>query len=146
MSYIHYSNTKITGVMTPPVTSGYPSQRASNTENVSIWWRRHVTCWVQQYIRCQLIVALWCHMVTQIWVNLPHAGNGVLPDGNKPLPEPMLTCYQPGPLADSLELIQNIHNENRFDNNTFEIQVTCPRGQWVNCNLEIFSIPLLGIM
>ena len=25
----------------PPVTSGFPSQRASNTENVSIWWRHH---------------------------------------------------------------------------------------------------------
>ena len=23
----------------PPVTGGFPSQRASNTENVSIWWR-----------------------------------------------------------------------------------------------------------
>ena len=27
----------------PPVTSGFPSQRVSNTENVSIWWRHHVT-------------------------------------------------------------------------------------------------------
>ena len=25
-----------------PVTGEYPSQRASNAENVSIWWRRHV--------------------------------------------------------------------------------------------------------
>ena len=25
----------------PPVTCGFPSQRASNTENVSIWWRHH---------------------------------------------------------------------------------------------------------
>ena len=26
----------------PPLTSGFPSQRASNTENVSIWWRHNV--------------------------------------------------------------------------------------------------------
>ena len=25
----------------PLVTGGFPSQRASNTENVSIWWRHH---------------------------------------------------------------------------------------------------------
>ena len=30
----------------PPVTGGFPSQRASNAENVSIWWRHHVHhCW-----------------------------------------------------------------------------------------------------
>ena len=26
----------------PPVTGGFPSQRVSNAENVSIWWRPHV--------------------------------------------------------------------------------------------------------
>ena len=26
----------------PPVTAGFPSQRASKSENVSIWWRHHV--------------------------------------------------------------------------------------------------------
>ena len=31
-------------------------------------------------------------MVTEIWVNIS-SGNGLLPDGTKPLPEPMLT-YQ----------------------------------------------------
>ena len=31
----------------PPVTGGFPSQRASNAENVSIWWRHHVTGWLQ---------------------------------------------------------------------------------------------------
>ena len=25
----------------PPVTGGFPSERASNAENVSIWWRHH---------------------------------------------------------------------------------------------------------
>ena len=27
----------------PPVTGGFPSQRASNAENISIWWRHHVS-------------------------------------------------------------------------------------------------------
>ena len=26
----------------PPVTGGFPSQRASDVENVSIWWRHHI--------------------------------------------------------------------------------------------------------
>ena len=30
----------------PPVTGGYPSQRASNAENVSIWWRHHGDWWL----------------------------------------------------------------------------------------------------
>ena len=32
-------------------------------------------------------------MVTQIWVNIG-SGNGLLPDGTKPLPEPLLTHRQ----------------------------------------------------
>ena len=35
----------------------------------------------------------WCLMVTQIWVNIG-SGNGLVPDGTKPLPEPMLTNHQ----------------------------------------------------
>ena len=27
-----------------PVTGEFPAQRASNAENVSIWWRHHVMC------------------------------------------------------------------------------------------------------
>ena len=34
-------------------------------------------------------------MVTEIWVNIG-SGNGLLPDGTKPLPEPMLTYHQKG--------------------------------------------------
>ena len=41
----------------------------------------------------QLIGALWCHMATENWVNIG-SGNGLLPDGTKPLPEPMLTYHQ----------------------------------------------------
>ena len=37
------SKIRITGLCegNPPVTGGFPSQRASNAENVSIWWRHH---------------------------------------------------------------------------------------------------------
>ena len=34
-----------------------------------------------------------CHMAAEIWVNIG-SGNGLLPDGTKPLPEPMLTNHQ----------------------------------------------------
>ena len=33
---------------------------------------------------------MWYHMMTKIWVNLG-SGNGLMPHGTKPLPEPMLT-------------------------------------------------------
>ena len=32
-------------------------------------------------------------MATEIWVNIG-SGNGLVPDGTKPLPEPMLTDHQ----------------------------------------------------
>ena len=35
----------------------------------------------------------WGLMATEIWVNIG-SGNGLLPDGTKPLPEPMLTDHQ----------------------------------------------------
>ena len=36
-------------------------------------------------------------MATEIWVNIG-SGNGLLPDGTKPLPEPMLTDHQWSPV------------------------------------------------
>ena len=36
----------------------------------------------------QIIVALWCHIRTYIWANIS-LGNALLPDGTKPLPEPI---------------------------------------------------------
>ena len=37
------SKLRVTGLCkgNPPVTGGFPSQRASNAENFSIWWRHH---------------------------------------------------------------------------------------------------------
>ena len=37
-------------------------------------------------------------MVMEIWVNIG-SGNGLLPDGTKPLPEPMLTDHQLSPVT-----------------------------------------------
>ena len=42
----------------PPVTGGFPSQRASNAENVFIWWCHHVLVpcknWTQTWLSLQL--------------------------------------------------------------------------------------------
>ena len=40
----------------------------------------------------QLIVAEWHHVVSNSFVDIG-TGNGLLPDGNKPLPEAMLTNH-----------------------------------------------------
>ena len=40
-----------------------------------------------------LIEVQWRHLATWIWVNID-SGNGLLSDGTKLLPEPMLTYHQ----------------------------------------------------
>ena len=40
-----------------------------------------------------IILTHWGLVMPQIWVNIG-SGNGLLPDGTKPLPEPMLTYHQ----------------------------------------------------
>ena len=50
-------------------------------------------------------------MATEIWVNI-YSGNGLLPDGIKPLPEPMLTDHESSDIhirAISQESITKIH-------------------------------------
>ena len=37
----HQSPASLAFVWVLPVTGEFPAQRASNTENVSIWWRHH---------------------------------------------------------------------------------------------------------
>ena len=41
------SKLRVTGLCkgSPSVTDGFPSQRVSNAENVSIWWRHHERWW-----------------------------------------------------------------------------------------------------
>ena len=47
---------RITGLCegNSPVADEFPTQRASNTENVFIWWRHHGFCNLEQYHAC------WC--------------------------------------------------------------------------------------
>ena len=42
------SKLRVTGLCegNPPVTGEFPSQKASNADNVSIWWRHHVFSWI----------------------------------------------------------------------------------------------------
>ena len=54
------SKLRVTGlcVVNSPVTGEFPAQRASNAENVSIWWRHHemgdngIYTWAQKLIFC----------------------------------------------------------------------------------------------
>ena len=56
-------------------------------------------------------------MATNIWVNI-RSGNGLLPDGTKLLPEPMLAY-------DGIDI-------RPVSQKVFEITTIYPRGQWVN--------------
>ena len=85
-------------------------------------------------------------MATKIWVNIG-SGNGLLPDGNKPLPEPMLTDHQWSPVT---FILGQFHNRclnhqhwSPFENYMSKLSFNFPRGQWVNeiiCNSSHSSI------
>ena len=61
-----------------------------------IWiWDTLTFMW---YHSNELIVAYWRQMATEIWVNIG-SGNSLLPDGTKPLHEPMLTNPQWSPVT-----------------------------------------------
>ena len=61
-----------------------------------IWiWDALTFMW---YHSNELIVAYWRQMATEIWVNIG-SGNSLLPDGTKPLHEPMLTDPQWSPVT-----------------------------------------------
>ena len=60
-------------------------------------------CWFRYLLphgitRPQLIALKWWHNTTYIWVNIASC-YGLLSDCNKPLPEPILTCHQYGPVS-----------------------------------------------
>ena len=60
----------------PPVTGGFPSQRASNAENVSIWWRHHVgVIWKLLLNLCEFLPPQRHHFV------------------NIPMTSGQITCY-----------------------------------------------------
>ena len=61
-------------------------------------------------------------MVTEIWVNIG-PGNGLLPDGTKSLPDPMLTNYKLGLMAFSWhEIAQDYISLMHFKNSQFLLQ------------------------
>ena len=66
---------RITGLCkgNPPVSGGFPSQRADNAEKVSIWWRHHVSKYMRLLeIMGSLYLIRWqvCNMVGDISPNL----------------------------------------------------------------------------
>ena len=70
-----------------------------------------------------------------MWINIG-SGNGSLPDGTKPLPEPMLTFHQGG--SDRSAQATILCNEFEYQN-----IATSPRGQWVNCQTAMISYKIL---
>ena len=60
------SKLRVTGLCAgnSPVTGEFPAQRASNAENVSIWWRHHVL-WVD-YDNAQYYIYVLCSVLTSV--------------------------------------------------------------------------------
>ena len=79
---------RVTGLCegNPPVTGGFPSQRACNAENDSIWWRHHA------------IVAQWHHCASQtpIFIII-YSSKCLLTDDTKLLHKPMMNNCQLDP-------------------------------------------------
>ena len=75
-----------------------------------------------------------CGLVTEIWVNIG-SGNGLLPDGTKPLPEPMLTYHQWGPKTFTWKKFHERcpkHQSLKWTWKTInQTLLKSPRGQWV---------------
>ena len=64
------------------------------------------------------------------------SGNGLLPDGTKPLPEPMLTYHQQGPVAFfwwhyHKKIWRNQSVKQKIEDYFFKITLRSPSGQWV---------------
>ena len=75
------------------------------------------------------------HFLTQIWVNID-SGNDLLPDGTKPLPEPMSTSLSRHSVALTWETISQVLINlicNMCLKITIFLKITfkSPRGQWV---------------
>ena len=58
-----------------PVTGGFPSQRSSNAENVSVWWRHHVVCGLAIDINGASIVTI---PLLYLILSLPESSNNSL--------------------------------------------------------------------
>ena len=62
------SKIHVTGLCegSPPVTGGFPPERDSNAQNVSIWWRRHAVC---QYVHTAVLTIISTIRDKGIYVN-----------------------------------------------------------------------------
>ena len=49
-----------------PVTGEFPAQRASNAENVSIWWRHHAKWYFGQHHRTTCFISLCSMLLTKL--------------------------------------------------------------------------------
>ena len=72
-------------------------------------------------------------MATEIWVNIG-LGNGLLPDGTKPLPEPMLAYHQWGPKTFTWKKFHERYPNHQSLKWTWKPFLNSPRGQWVKSN------------
>ena len=84
------STPRVTGLCAgnSPVTGEFPEQRASNTENVSIWWRYHAfLCrriflfdYEMQNAALWLAFSYWPQILTQVlWINFGHRYFAAIP-------------------------------------------------------------------
>ena len=73
-----------------------------------------------------IIVVQWRHRVRYIWVHIG-SGNVVLPDGTKPLPEPMLTYSSRGIIIRGYE---DSNQLNKIEHCIFKTTYRFPRGHW----------------
>ena len=69
-------------------------------------------------------------MATEIWLNIGPS-NGLLLNGTKPLPEPMLTDHQGSPITFIVWITKIL-----FENYMSKISFKFPRGQWDNVPAE----------
>ena len=70
----HQSKRHVTGFCAgnSPVTGEFPTQMASNAENVSIWWRHHVLASVG---------SIWRHLITVVYAFFKSYTSLVKPEG-----------------------------------------------------------------
>ena len=64
-------------------------------------------------------------MATEIGVNLG-SGNGLLPDGTKPLPEPMLTLHYWGSVAVIWEQLHSMHPSYYSEESVWKLLLDLP--------------------
>ena len=82
------SKLRVTGLCAgnSPGTGEFPAQKASNAENVSIWWRNHGS---------ERRLIIWSNYQSSVvpvdWIIIDW-GKDLSPVLHKPLHEPMLTC------------------------------------------------------